>query len=149
MARARLSMTVSITWRAWKREAGLAGVVDLLRANDDDLRALELLRELRRLQARAARRASMSTSFGTRAAANFFRAAEVGQERVVDARAELAVLLDDAEARRRARHERRHADRRDARQRADGVAHARPRTLFGSRSASSTPISKRIASTRK
>ena len=64
-----------------------------------------------------------STSFGTRAAASFFRAGEVGQEAVVDASAELAALFDDREARRRAGLQRRHADGRDAGQRADGGAH--------------------------
>ena len=80
-----------------EREARLAGVVDLLRANDDDLGAIDLLRELRWLEAqklverdvdqlRHARRRELLPS------------CEVGQKRVVDARAELAALLDDAEA---------------------------------------------------
>ena len=61
-----------------EREARLAGMVDLLRAHDDDLGALDLLREPRRLKAQQLVERE-STSFGTRAAANFFRAARSGR----------------------------------------------------------------------
>ena len=62
-----------------EREASLAGVVDLLRAHHDDLGAIDLLGELRRLQAQSSSRET-SAKFGTRAAANFFRAARSGRK---------------------------------------------------------------------
>ena len=72
-------MTVSIDLARLEVKPALARVVDLLRADDDDLRAVELLRELRRLQAQAARRASGRRDSGTRAAANFLRAVRSGR----------------------------------------------------------------------
>ena len=102
-----------------EREARLAGVVDLLRPNDDDLRAVELLRELRRLQAQQLVERQVDELRHPRRRELPARR-EVGQERVVDPGAELAALLDDGEARRRAGLSAAMPIGRDARQRADG-----------------------------
>ena len=97
IARARLSMTVSITCRAWNVKPRLAGVVDLLRAHHDDLGAIDLLGELRRLQAQELVERDISQVRHARGG-EFLPSRKVGKKRGVDARTERAALLDDAEA---------------------------------------------------
>ena len=96
-----------------EREAGLARVVDLLRADDNDLRAVKLLGELRGLQAQklVKRHVDQLRHPGS---GELLAAREVGKERVVDPCAKLAVLFDDREAAGGAGLQRRHADGRDA-----------------------------------
>ena len=80
-----------------EREARLACVVDLLRAHDDDLRALDLLGEPRGLQAEKLVERDVGQLRHARGG-EFLARGEVGKKRVVDPRTERAALLDNAEA---------------------------------------------------
>ena len=83
-----------------EREARLAGLVDLLRADDDERRALDLLRQLRRLEAQQLVEARGRPAPARARQAASFVPPGPGRKAVVDAGAELPALLDHAEARR-------------------------------------------------
>src|SRR5271166_4482391 len=102
-----------------EREARLAGVVDLLRADHDDLGAIDLLGEPRRLQAQKLIERYISQIWHARCG-EFLTSRKVGKKRGLNAYTERATLLDNAEARGRSWLKRCHSDRCDAWQRTDG-----------------------------